>query len=79
FKTYDLKHNLLEKNSEVELHLTELIKRNKTIGKIYIIAFHSSLEKVTNVKKEDEEKEQKIKKYVQTSEIDKIFSKALVS
>lgn len=75
-----LKYTRVDKNKEAEMWLTEIFNAKKICGKIYIVAFYTSLDRETGIDKKndkDDEKRKKVKKFIQNSSIHRMFSTAL--
>lgn len=81
FKNIQLNINqkLVSDDTETEMWLMELRSYGNLIGKIYVIAFKTSLEVVTGIKKthSDDEKKELIKAYIRRSKIHLKFLEAL--
>lgn len=75
-----LNHEFLDKTKEAEFWLAKIIHAGKICGKIYVIAFYRELEEETginNTKDKDSVKLMKAKKFIQNSDLHKMFSTAL--
>lgn len=69
----------LHKINDALMYSIKLFKNTKHIGKIYVIGFHQTLERVTGINSThtDDEKRNMSQRYIEGSQIHEMFSKAL--